>query len=167
MDPLLEKLKQSIFSAIDGHSEETLRHRRQKEKWSPAEVLEHLSLTYTATTKAFRRCLEAGRPLVSPSTLRQRLRVTAVLVLGYFPTGREAPEAVRPRGRMGGHSPQELNASLEAMDEMIAQCEHRYGKRHRVLDHPILGPLTGAQWRKFHWVHGRHHVRRMMRSKAG
>jgi hypothetical protein len=29
------------------------------------------------------------------------------------------------------------------------------------LDHPFIGPLTADQWRKFHWVHGRHHIRQM------
>jgi hypothetical protein len=32
-----------------------------------------------------------------------------------------------------------------------------------VLDHLILGPLTAAQWRKFHWIHGRHHVKQILR----
>jgi hypothetical protein len=32
-----------------------------------------------------------------------------------------------------------------------------------LLDHPILGPLTAAQWMKFHRVHGMHHVKQMQR----
>jgi hypothetical protein len=47
------------------------------------------------------------------------------------------------------------------MDEAIAQCESRFGKQNRLLDHPILGPLTGRQWRKFHWVHGHHHLKQI------
>jgi hypothetical protein len=30
-----------------------------------------------------------------------------------------------------------------------------------------LGPLTGAQWRKFHLVHGRHHARQIRQLRAG
>jgi hypothetical protein len=30
-----------------------------------------------------------------------------------------------------------------------------------MLDHPILGPLTVDQWRKFHVVHTEHHVRQI------
>ncbi|MGZ4836286.1 MAG: DUF1569 domain-containing protein [Terriglobales bacterium] len=29
------------------------------------------------------------------------------------------------------------------------------------MDHPFLGPLTADEWRKFHWVHGRHHTRQI------
>ena len=47
------------------------------------------------------------------------------------------------------------------MDEAIAQCEQRYGSRAMVLDHPVLGPLTARQWRKFHLAHGRHHVKQI------
>ena len=49
------------------------------------------------------------------------------------------------------------------MDKLIAQCEAQYGARNKVLDHPILGPLTARQWRKFHWVHGRHHMKQISR----
>jgi len=27
----------------------------------------------------------------------------------------------------------------------------------------VLGALTGEQWRKFHWLHGRHHVRQILK----
>jgi hypothetical protein len=33
------------------------------------------------------------------------------------------------------------------------------------LDHPILGPFSIAQWRKFHLVHGLHHVKQIQRLK--
>jgi len=29
------------------------------------------------------------------------------------------------------------------------------------MDHLFLGPLTANEWRKFHWVHGRHHARQI------
>jgi hypothetical protein len=48
------------------------------------------------------------------------------------------------------------------MDAIVAQCEARFGCG-KVLDHPILGPLTAAQWRKFHLIHGRHHVKQIDR----
>jgi hypothetical protein len=31
----------------------------------------------------------------------------------------------------------------------------------------VLGPLTGAQWRKFHLVHGLHHQKQLLRLRAG
>jgi hypothetical protein len=57
----------------------------------------------------------------------------------------------------------EIGPQIVAMDKAIADCEARYGSRVRVLDHPVLGPLTARQWRKFHLVHGRHHVKQILK----
>jgi hypothetical protein len=57
---------------------------------------------------------------------------------------------------------EEFGQKIAVMDEMITKCEARLG-RGQLLDHLILGPLTGAQWRKFHLVHGRHHVKQILR----
>jgi len=54
---------------------------------------------------------------------------------------------------------------IAAMGELIQRCEERFGAKTRLLDHPILGPLTAEQWRKFHWVHGRHHAKQILRLK--
>jgi hypothetical protein len=53
------------------------------------------------------------------------------------------------------------------MDEIIRRAEQRYGRRTRLVDHPVLGPLTARQWRKFHWVHGRHHVAQILERRQG
>jgi hypothetical protein len=135
--------------------------RRLEGKWSTAQILEHLYLSYSGTVKGFKRCLDAGKPLARAPMLKDRMRAFVVTGLGHMPTGRQSPERTRPRGMttdevMSGIAPQ-----IVAMDEVIAQCEARFGKRTCLLDHPVLGPLTGRQWRKFHWVHGCHHIKQI------
>jgi hypothetical protein len=49
------------------------------------------------------------------------------------------------------------------MDRILTECEAKFGKHAKVLDHPILGPFSIAQWRKFHLVHGLHHVKQIRR----
>jgi hypothetical protein len=49
------------------------------------------------------------------------------------------------------------------MDELIAEGERRFGQACPLADHPILGPLTGREWRNFHLAHGKHHVRQIRR----
>lgn len=160
MDSYLKRLHQAITSATEGiTAEELLRH--PEGKWSTSEVLEHLYLTYTGTVKGFTRCLEAGKPLASKPTGRQRLRALVVAELGYFPNGRSAPERTRPRGMAAEKVLTEIGSTITRMDELISQCEAQYRKRIKVLDHPVLGPLTTRQWRKFHWVHGRHHMKQI------
>ena len=162
MDSYLERLQTAIASATRGMTKSDLTRHREG-KWSTAEVLEHLYLSYTGTTKGCERCLQAGRPLAREPRLKDRLVTAVVVGAGYFPGGREAPKNTRPRGMTPEKVLLDIGPQIAAMDALIAQCEARYGKRTRMLDHPVLGPLTAAQWRKFHWVHGKHHVQQILR----
>jgi hypothetical protein len=162
MDSHLKRLQEAIASATQGmRAEELTRHLEGK--WSVAEVLEHLYLTYTGTVKGFTRCLEAGKPMASKPTPRQRLRSLVILKMGYFPARREAPERTLPRGMAAEKVLAEVGPQIERMEELIGKCEAQYGRRVKLLDHPVLGPLTGREWRKFHWVHGRHHMNQIQR----
>ena len=160
MDAYLQRSQEGIQSATQGMSgEDLLRH--PEGKWCAAEILEHLYLTYTGTTKAFERCLQAGQPQVSARVLRDRMRTIVVVGLGHMPKGRQSPKHALPRGMTPEQVTREIGPRISAMDAAIAQCESRFGKQNRLLDHPILGPLTGRQWRKFHWVHGHHHLKQI------
>ena len=160
MDAYLQRLQGAIASAVHGMTAEGMRHHPEG-KWSTAEVLEHLYLTYTGTAKAFERCLHEGKPLARTPVLKDRVRAFVVTGLGHLPEGRKAPKHALPRGMAVEEVVREIGPRISAMDDLIGQCEARFGKRTRVLDHPILGPLTARQWRKFHWVHGRHHLKQI------
>lgn len=160
MDAYLERLQRAITSATHGMRGQDLQ-RHPEGKWSAAEILEHLYLTYNGTVKGFERCLHQGRPLARRPMIKDRMRTFVVTGLGHLPEGRIAPERAQPRGMAAEEVMREIGPRISAMDDLIAQCEARFGKRTRLLDHPILGPLTARQWRKFHWVHGRHHVKQI------
>jgi hypothetical protein len=140
--------------------------RHPEGKWSTAEVLEHLYLTYTGTTKGFERVLHEGKPMARTPMLKDRMKAFVVTGLRHLPEGRKAPERTQPRGMEADEVIREIGPRISAMDEVIAECEARFGKRTRVLDHPILGPLTARQWRKFHWVHGQHHLRQIRKLRG-
>jgi hypothetical protein len=164
MDSSLQRLLEEITAATSDLNHEELT-RRPEGKWSVAEVLEHLYLTYTGTQKAFDRCLKAGKPLGGAPTFKQRVATMAVTKFGYFPEGRKSPDHALPKGISAEKVVAEIGPQITAMARIIAQCEERYGSRVKVLDHPILGPLTARQWRKFHLAHGRHHVKQIVERK--
>jgi hypothetical protein len=60
----------------------------------------------------------------------------------------------------------EIDSKLAEMDRVIAECEARLGERARMLDHPILGPLTASESRRFHWAHGQHHVKQIWKLRG-
>lgn len=158
----LQKLQDSIADAIRGMSTEQSTFHPDG-KWCAAEVLEHLYLTYRGTAKGCDRCLQEGKPLARTPTLQDRIRAGVVVGLGYMPEGRKAPERSMPKGMPAEEILRAIGLELAAMDKKIKQCEQRFGEDTRILDHPFLGPLTARQWRRFHWVHGQHHVKQILR----
>ena len=165
MDPHLRRLQQEIVAAIAGlTSQQLVSH--PPGKWCAAEVLEHLYLTYTGTIKGFGRLLEAGQPLASHSTWKYRAQSLLVVGFGYMPRGREAPKSARPRGLPPETVVADIGPKISEMDAILTQCAVKFGSRDKVLDHPILGPFSIEQWRKFHLIHGLHHVKQIRRLRG-
>lgn len=162
MDPRLQKLRKEIATAIAGISAQQL-SAHPPGKWCATEILEHLYLTYTGTLKGFQRVAEGGKALATKQSWAQRRRTLVVVGFGYMPAGRESPAVARPRGIPVEKVLAEIGIKIAEMDSMIARCEKAHGASSKLLDHPILGPLTGKQWRKFHLVHGLHHVKQIWR----
>ena len=160
MDPHLKNLQEEIAAAVAGLSVEEW-ERHPPGKWCAGEVLEHLYLTYTGTAKGFSRVIESGKLATTAASWKQRGGKWLVLGFGYLPGGREAPPSTRPKGLAREKVLAEIADRVAEMDKLIGQCEGKFGSAKQLLDHPILGPLTGAQWRKFHLVHGRHHLKQI------
>jgi hypothetical protein len=161
MDYRLVKLKEDLESAVEGMSAEQLNWHLAG-KWCAAEVLEHLYLTYTGTIAAFERVIACGKPLATRASIAQRVLTFVVVGLGHMPSGRKTPAVAEPKGMSTELVRNEIGAKLVAMDAIIAQCGARFGPKVKLLDHPILGPLTAIQWRKLHLVHGRHHQKQLL-----
>ncbi|GAC1650984.1 MAG: hypothetical protein NVS9B15_10930 [Acidobacteriaceae bacterium] len=163
---LTEQLAAEISGAVDGITPHELRYSPIPDKWPVAYVLEHLLRTYSGTVKGCERALQEGRPLASNLPLKKRVFQLYVITLGKMPAGRKSPKQVEPTGDI---TPSELPhlvlQHLEAMDAALSECEGRFGTG-KILDHPVLGALSAKQWRKFHLVHGRHHVKQVRARRA-
>jgi hypothetical protein len=166
----LRKLQQAISSAIAGLSADHLLDNQWNwhppGKWCAAEVLEHLYLTYTGTIKGFERLMAAGKVNVNAPTWWQRMAKIVVIRLDHMPSGRESPARAKPRGLPREKVLTEIASKIAEMDEVLSRCERELGSGP-LLDHPIIGPLTAAEWKKFHLVHGMHHVRQIHRLREG
>ena len=161
MSPELESVRREAAQAAGAASADAL-SRAPEGKWTPLQVLEHLVLSYTATTKGLLRAMEAGRPQRADRTLGHRLKSLYVLGIGKFPKGIDAPRQTVPGTGLGDDPLHCFNNALVAMDASLTDAERRFGHRSRLLVHPVLGPLTAQQWRRFHQVHGRHHFKQIV-----
>lgn len=129
--------------------------------WSIANIVEHLDLTYTRNAAGLERRLRKGDSPERKRTLRQAAIRTLIITIGYFPPGRSAPEMVVPQGRPFIEVVAALDGHLDELDRRLAEGERVFGATRAVLDHPIIGPFSVDDWRRFHWVHTRHHLKQI------
>lgn len=157
MHPHLQACRAIIEDATRGGGAEC-NARRDPDKWSVAEVVEHLQRAYRGNAKGFERCLEKGEPIATPRTLTQTVQGFAVVTLGYFPEGRKAPKHVIPTGELDiGAVLAAVVRDLDRLDAAAMKTRQRFGGSMKVLDHPTLGAFSVDQWLKFHLIHTRHH----------
>lgn len=160
MSPELARALNEIDSATTGMSDDQLAWHPDG-KWSAGDILEHLSLTFSGTIVGMHKRLESGHPTNRKATAKEWLRSLILTRLGYFPRGRAAPEGVVPEGVPPREAFNSIRQNLVAMDKAIAECETHFGSGIKFANHPVLGPLTAWEWRRFHYVHTRHHMRQI------
>jgi hypothetical protein len=136
-------------------------HGAPEGKWCASQIFEHLMLAFTATTKGLLKVMQAGEPFCRDITWRDRAAKFYVVQLGIFPKGVQAPKHTLPNDDPQVDLLRRFNDALVAMDATLTDAERRFGKSIRVLDHPIVGPLTAQEWRRFHRVHAYHHFRQI------
>jgi len=160
LHPYLQQTQDAIDAAAAGLHPDRLTTHPGEGKWSAAEILEHLARAFKETVPGLEKCLERGATIAKPATLYQRMAALLVVQLQYLPSGRKAPQMTVPHGMDPDEIMATIHQSLASMDELFARCEQRFGDV-KLMNHPVLGPLTAAEWRKFHWVHTRHHMKQV------
>jgi hypothetical protein len=166
MDARLDRLRKEI--------EETTRELRDsdwsrapRQRWNSAEIMEHLGRTLGTTAKMLElKMAVGGPPQVRTAKIAEFFRKLLVVDVGYFPPGTKAPAIVMPEGDPGPLALERALKNLARMDIAIAAAEARWGSDAPIAMHPVLGPLSAGQWRKFHCVHGHHHLVQI-RKRAG
>lgn len=164
MHPDLQRALDDIETSISGMDDAEMRWHPPG-KWSAAEILEHLTKTFTGTTYVMKRALDQGQSKARPDTYSQRLGAFVVVTLGYFPAGRAAPEPTRPSGVTPSDARRAIRDALVELDEIAARSADRFGERVKVSNHPIFGAFTVRQWRRFHRIHTRHHMKQIARMR--
>ena len=74
--------------------------------------------------------------------------------------------AMPGRARRRGGPGADTSSFIARMDDVISRCEAQFVPRGPIADHPVLGPLTAAEWRGFHITHGKHHARQILRLRS-
>jgi hypothetical protein len=163
MDAWLDRLRSEIEEATKGLCESDW-NLAPNGRWNSAQTLEHLGRSYGTTAKMLELAIGAGGPpQVRTARFREFWKRILVVTLAVFPGGVRSPEMVLPRGDPGPVALQRALTNLSRMDAAITAAEERWGSEEPIAMHLVLGPMTSSQWRKFHYVHGHHHVLQMRR----
>lgn len=150
----------SVLTALDARQTQ-LRPTGAPERWCVQEHVEHLLMTYAATVGAAEARLAKGTPTKAKPIMAQRIGRFMLLRLQRFPRGRQAPAAVAPQMTAaldGDALLARVKAAVGELDRKMAEAELIFGRRMRAISHFVLGPLSVAEWRRFHLVHARHHI---------
>ena len=167
MNSLLQSVCDAYAEALAARSAEWCQlHPQQDEAaWGAQDLIEHLVLTMSSTCQLLEARLERGRATRRGATPIQRLRRVAVLSMRRLPRGMNAPPFTVPGQTRwpalnGAELAERLRCECEKMDQLLDVCAQRFGKQ-RVAAHFLLGPLSAEEWRCFHGIHGRHHLKQL------
>ena len=166
MNRRLQSARDAINKAAVGLSPEILA-RKVNGRWSIAEILEHLTLAFTAHATALEKPLASGELRVRTPALKQVLGRLMVVEFGYFPRV-EAPSMTRPSGTVPvERAVTAINDALETLDRTLDRAEAQFGADVAVSNHPFFGGMSVSQWRKFHWRHTVHHMKQVRSRSLG
>jgi hypothetical protein len=157
VDPLLHELSTLTVSQMQ------LSPSVNPKRWSIQQIAEHLLLTYEQTTKNVAIRLTRKLPTQKESTLLQRSLRFLVLMLGLTVNGLPASDATTPQKiepQSGEEVAARLRAALEEMDVHLRKARHLFGMLP-VAYHPFFGPMRVEQWRRYHAIHARHHLKQI------
>jgi hypothetical protein len=111
--------------------------------WSLAQICHHLATTLRRTVE-----LPASTPQDSSQWIGEE-RKRQIFESGQLPEGFPAPPAVVPTAMLGERR------EAETLRQAIAYYKASSGP---VIPHPYIGPLTKAEWDRFHLIHCAHHL---------
>jgi hypothetical protein len=137
------------------------------DRWSAAEVVRHLELTYLHLGRE-QRGEVTSRVLPRPwrAWLLRRLILPRLLAGAPLPRGVRAPREVRPDGATS--SPAAATAALvQAVREWAGAMATQASDQGARATHPFFGKLPLLTMLRFTTLHTRHHCRQLQRAGAG
>ena len=125
-------------------------------KWSPAQVCDHVAVSYEAS-----RAMLGGERAQKgmPRWVRPLIRVLflrGVLKTGRFPKGAKAPVAFQPAANPAPAA-ENLRRLEKAAADFDAEARRRGGPGDATIDHPVFGRIRVTDYIRLNAIHTRHH----------
>lgn len=157
----LEQTRQGIIDATKGLSEAQWKFKPAPDRWSVAEVLEHVTLAEKMMYGA------AEGTLKGPASAPDRdYKKTDAAILANVPdrtTKFKAPDQLVPTGRWS--SKDTLDTFLKERAQSITLMKDGQEMREHVSDSPF-GPMDSYEWLLFTSGHSERHTKQILEVKA-
>lgn len=157
-----DRVHAKLCGTLEALTEEQIGALPGGEKWSVAQVVEHVSLVeggiYRICAKLLSKAENGGQLNDGKLDLAEFMQKAA----GIIDVKLDAPEYVRPTGgRPISESLQVLEDNAKAFSELRPSFEKYDGNAHK-FPHPYLGELSAVEWLA---LTGGHKIRHLMQIK--
>lgn len=162
----LQTTHDAFLKSISGLSEKQWRFKPAPDRWSVAEVAEHITITESTLLGMIQK-----QVMTSPAAPEKRVEVKGKdeLILTKVPDRSrkaQAPEFLKPTNRWANHD--ELAKAFE--EERKATMDYVKTTNDDLRDHfgphPVFGPLDGYQWILLISTHSDRHTQQIAEVKA-
>ncbi|HLG15750.1 MAG TPA: DinB family protein [Blastocatellia bacterium] len=154
----IEGTRSRIYERVEGLSDEQAKFRPSPEKWSVADLIEHLGMTEASLVVRISHVISEIEAATAQPGARFQMKPFSLDELTARARNEKftAPERVRPRGRSVAESIGGLRRSREKLPALRPRIEALDLSEAR-FPHPAFGPLNIYQWLAFIGLHeGRH-----------
>ena len=159
----LNQTRDAVIAATKGLSEAQLKFKPAPDRWSVAEVVEHLALIEDIVNQGVFPKLSTAP---APAADWDAKKVDA-MVLANVPdrsTKFQAPEPAVPTGRW---TPAETHDHfLASRTQTVAFLKSTPDLRGHVVPHPVFGPMDGYEWVLAVAAHTERHTKQILEVKA-
>jgi uncharacterized damage-inducible protein DinB len=155
----IDGTREKLLRAVEGLDEGQHGFRPSPERWSIAEIVEHLSMVEGQVARLFGMLIKkaesggharAEGSLFVPVTIAEQVEQVREKKL-------TAPEAARPAGLSLAAALEALRASRDALRSMQPRLESLEGASV-IFPHPAFGPINIYQWLAFVGAHEQRHL---------
>jgi len=159
----LEQTRDGIVSATKGLSDAQMKFKPAPDRWSVAEILEHIAL---AEDFLFQNVTD--KIMKSPAGPADRDTAKAdAMVVAMIPDRSHKAQAPPPLVPTGRWTPAEtLDHFLKSRAKTIAFLDSTPDLRQHVVDSPLGQPLDAYEWLLFVAAHSERHTKQILEVKA-
>ena len=159
----LNQTRDGVIAATKGLSEAQLKFKPGPDRWSVAEVVEHLALIEDLVAQSVLARIPAAP---APSSEWDARKVDAMVLEKMVDRSAkfQAPEPAVPTGRW---TPAEtLEHFLAGRTQTVAYLKSATDLRGHVVAHPVFGPMDGYEWVLAIAAHTERHTKQILEVKA-